>query len=346
MTRRAPPLDEESALEILRRHLGWAQGGPGRRSGPKVASERQKAADGVRLGLGDDAAILAGPGSELCWTVDSCEEGIHFELGWLTPNDLAHKSLQAALSDVAAMGAKPLGMLCHVTLTPSVDRSYLDRFVRTQAEIAARTGCPLIGGNLSFGARLAVVTTVLGTRATSRQAAPLLTRRGAKPGDEVWLVGNVGWARLGLELLRRGKSKKRRGAALAALAAFRRPLALLSEGRGLLGRASACLDVSDGLARDTRTLADASGVRLIVSGTELHAQLGGGFLSLCRELDLEPLETALSGGEDYALLATGPKKKRPPFAVTLGNVEAGRGAFLELEGKRTPLVGGFVHRQM
>jgi len=299
------------------------------------------------LGIGDDAAIVPQLGTGACWTVDSCEEGSHFELSWMRPEDVAHKALQAAISDVAAMGAVPNAMLCHVTLSPAVDSRFFRRFVSAQAEISRQMNCPIVGGNLSTGKSLTVVTTVLGSAPQGRAAGPLgfLSRRGAKPGDEVWLVGSVGWARLGLHCLRSGQNQAR-GAARRALLSFRRPEALVRRGLELRGRASACLDVSDGLARDATTLSTASGVKIVLEEQACLDLLTPAFIRLSLELGLDPLEAALQGGEDYALLATGPSRQRPPFAARIGNVERGEGAHLQtLSGGLEHLRGGFLHGQ-
>jgi len=299
------------------------------------------------LGIGDDAAILPTFSSRTCWTVDSCEEGVHFELGWMRPDDIAQKALNAAISDVAAMGAIPAAMLCHVTFSPAVDSAFFRRFVRAQAEVSRQLDCPIVGGNLSLGKKLAIVTTVIGSEPKSRSTLPLgfLSRRGASPGDEVWLIGSVGWARLGLHCLRAGRTQAR-GATRLALDAFRRPKALVRHGLELRGRATACLDVSDGLAKDATTLARASGVRLVLEEQPCLDLLTPGFIRLSLELGLDPLEAALQGGEDYALLATGPGGRRPKCAMRIGRVERGEGAHLRtLSGEVERLVGGFTHAQ-
>jgi thiamine-monophosphate kinase len=329
-TRRQPrPITELEALEVL------------------SALPQPKAGRGKKqnLGIGDDAAILTGLTPRVCWTTDSCEEGVHFELAWMSPEDIAHKALHAAVSDIAAMGAKPSAMLCHVTLSPRADRAFFRRLVQGQAEVSRALDCPIVGGNLSAGERFGVVTTVLGSEPRTRSLGSLgfLTRNGAKAGDELWLLGSVGWSGLGLHLLRAGRTTGR-GSASQALRAFRRPEALVGLGLELRGRATACLDVSDGLSRDARTLARSSGVRLVLEERACLDLLSASFIRLALELGLDPLEAALQGGEDYALLATGPSARRPRGAARIGRVERGEGAFLDaLSGKAERLRGGFLH---
>jgi thiamine-monophosphate kinase len=271
------------------------------------------------------------------WTVDSCLEGSHFERDLLSLGDIAWKALHAAASDLAAMGAKPLAALSALELPPRFSKRELDAFAVGQAEAARVLGCPVVGGNIARGARLGVTTTVLGV------AEKPLRRDGARPGDEIWLVGNVGLAAAGLALARRGTAAKR-GPARDALNAWRRPRALVREGLALVGRASAAIDVSDGLGGDTRHVAEASGVRLIIEERALLAALPSELETLSRIVHRSPLDLALDGGEDYALVATGPRARRPLSAKRIGRVAQGRGAVLErVDGRRVALAGGYDH---
>jgi thiamine-monophosphate kinase len=125
--------------------------------------------------------------------------------------------------------------------------------------------------------------------------------------------------------------------------AWRRPRALLAEGRALVGRASAAIDVSDGLAADAAQLASSSRVRIVVDREQLRASLAPALLIAQQRLRRAALGWALSGGEDYALLATGPSSLRPAGAVPIGYVARGAGAFLAADGRLRPLRGGFDH---
>lgn len=310
-------LSEARALDILRAELPPAD----RRT---------------RVGIGDDAAVLEQMRGRSAWTIDACIEGIHFERGWLSPEDLAHKSLQAAVSDLCAMGARPTALLVQLTLAPWLGAAQLRRLAREQAAVAAALGCPIVGGNLTAGPVLELVTTALG-RLPGR---PLL-RSGARVGDEVWLLGAVGHARLGLLALQHGAPKK--GVFSASLAAFRRPRALVAEGLRLVRRAHACLDVSDGLRRDAPRLAQESGVAVVLERTLLERLVEPDFARAARALGVDPLEVMLEGGEDYALLAVGPRARRPRSARVIGRIEGGQGAWLDTGSGRRPLAGGFEH---
>jgi thiamine-monophosphate kinase len=153
----------------------------------------------------------------------------------------------------------------------------------------------------------------------------------------------VGLARAG----RLALGRKRRGRQSRALAtcvrAFAEPAALLAEGRSLVGRARAALDVSDGLSGDAGQLARASGVRVVIDRALLSAALAPELVEASRELGEDPLELALRGGEDYALLAAGPRARRPRKARVIGRIERGRGVVLEGEERARALRSGFDH---
>lgn len=289
----------------------------------------------VTVGIGDDAACLRFSGN-LVASVDAQVEGTHFRREWVSLEDIGYRSFQAAISDLAAMGASAVAALSHLTLPRDFTAAELRRLTRGQQSAAQECDCPMVGGNLSRGSGISVVTTVLG------RATRCLSRAGAVPGDEVWLLGEVGLARAGLELLLTGKRPRSR-AALRALQAWRRPRARLESGRLLVGRAHACMDLSDGLGSDAPRLAQASGVRLEVDAASLRAALPPELHDLSRSLDRAALDLACEGGEDYALLAAGPRKRRPAEAVSIGRVCEGAGAWLVVDGDARPLSGGFDH---
>lgn len=294
-----------------------------------LTQELGRATDAVILGIGDDAAVLQVPrGERLVVSVDAAVEGTHFRLPWLSPLQLGARSFEAALSDLAAMGARPLGAVCGLVLPSAVSARFVQQLARGQAAVAARQGCPVLGGNLARGPEVSLTTTVFGS------ARRVLTRQGARPGDELWLVGQVGLAALGLRLLQAERRPTSR-AARVAIDAWRRPAALLGEGRALLGRASASIDVSDGLVSDALQLARASELRLELEAARLLEGLSPTLMSQ----GVQPaLDLALHGGEDYALLATGPAQRRPAFARRIGRAVQGSGVVLvSPDGRRAPL---------
>jgi thiamine-monophosphate kinase len=316
---------ERSAIRRLEQSLARGASGAGR----------------VVIGIGDDAAVLRSSGAPLVYSVDACVEGVHFDRRWLGLQDVGWRSFQAAASDLAAMGARPVAALSSLILPARIGLKELAALGRGQAAASRDTGCPIVGGNLARGSELSVTTTVLG------ECEHPLTRSGAVPGDELWLIGEVGLAAAGLEVLRSGVLGKRtrpEPALRRCIAAWRRPRARIALGQKLAGRASAAIDISDGLSGDAGELARASGVRVVLEARRLLAALPRDLLRACSRLELDVLATALRGGEDYALLASGPSKRRPPFAAHIGRVERGNGARYEPErGRSVVLRPGFDH---
>ncbi|HEY3498935.1 MAG TPA: thiamine-phosphate kinase, partial [Polyangiaceae bacterium] len=280
---RSPRFGEREAVALFRARLGSAK-------------------PGVRLGIGDDAALLVAPRAPLVLTVDACVEGTHFLRSLIELRDVGYKAFQAAASDLAAMGARPLAALSALELPRGFSKRELDSLARGQAEAARELACPVVGGNVARAARLSITTTVIG------EARRPLTRAGARAGDELWLVGELGLAALGLRLLRsrRAPPARFRRERDVAVRAWRRPQALLSRGLGLVGRAHAAIDVSDGLAGDVLHLAEASGVRAVLYAALLERALSSELRALASFAGRTPLELALAGGEDYALVAAGP----------------------------------------
>jgi thiamine-monophosphate kinase len=288
----------------------------------------------VKLGIGDDAAVLASSG-RLVWTIDSQVEGSHFDLRWLSLEDVGYRAFQAAASDLAAMGARPVAALSNLALPRSFSDAQLLRLARGQSEAAAGCRCPIIGGNLTRAPELSITTTLLGT-----VEKPLL-RSGARAGDELWLWGEVGLAFAGLRALQRGWHK--RAALRPCVERWRRPKALLVEGRKLVGRAHSALDISDGLAGDSAHLARASRMRVVFDAALLEAALAPELRRGAAALGEHPLALALMGGEDYALLASGGAARRPRGAQRVGYIERGSGVFLERGRARQRLGGSFEH---
>lgn len=313
---------EWQSIELLRRAL---------------AGTTSKARLRPLLGIGDDAAVLEGRGTTLVWTIDGSVEGVHFVRHWLSLQDIGWRATHAAVSDVAAMGARPVAALCHLVLPSDLTSSELRRLGEGQAAAARELACPVLGGNVSSGPQLELATTVLGELPDRRRA---LTRSGARPGDEIWVVGQLGFAAAGLRALEQGRAL--RGALAACGRAWRRPRALIDEGLRLQGRATACIDVSDGLVGDATHVARASGVALVFDRGLIEAVCEP-LRRAADQLGVDVLELVLFGGEDYALLATGPSKKRPPFAQPIGRIEVGEGVWLAEAESRRPLRGGFQH---
>lgn len=295
----------------------------------------------VTVGIGDDAAVLAPVAAPLVWTVDAAVEGTHFRREWLSFEDIGYRSTMAAASDLAAMGAEPLGVLAALVLPDDVGDAELAALARGQHEAATSLGTAVIGGNLARGRELSITTTALG-----RTPTPLL-RRGARPGDALWLIGPVGLAAAGLRLLMAGHPIED-DAARACVEAWRRPRARIPSGLAMRTAATAAVDVSDGLARDVGHLARASGVRAVLDVARLEAAL---LTAVADRLGVPPLDLALFGGEDYALAFAAPEDARVPGALRIGRLEPlddTKTAALVIaahpDGSRAPLrSGGYDH---
>jgi thiamine-monophosphate kinase len=250
------------------------------------------AGEGVRVGIGDDAAVLRPPeGEDLVATVDAVVEGVHFGAGF-TPEDVGWKALAVNLSDLAAMGARPLWALVALATRRGEDPRRLVRVGRGIAACARRHGTSVVGGNVTAADQLSLTVTVVGAVPRGRA----LLRSGGRPGDLLVVSGTLGAAAAGL----------RPGAPAALVARQRRPRPRLALGRAAVGIARAAIDVSDGLLQDLGHLCEASGTgarveleRLPVSAAARKGARRPG----------DPLEDALSGGEDYELLLAVPPRR-------------------------------------
>jgi thiamine-monophosphate kinase len=263
--RTAAVASEDEVLEIIRDTVGNGIGG---------------------LGLRDDAAVVDVPGGgPVVVSVDSVVEGVHVDLSVCTPADVGWKALMRALSDLAAMGAAPLGALVALCVPGgSGDGEMAVGVMSGVAEASAATGCPVVGGDLSTAGDLVAAVTVLGTLDEGGRA---VSRAGARPGDVVLVTGPCGLSAAGLRELRARAGPD--GPAPDAGLAYRRPVARLREGeRARRAGVHAMIDLSDGLALDLHRLADASGVGFVLEDVPVA--------------DGATTEEALGGGEDYELL--------------------------------------------
>ncbi|MDH5738502.1 MAG: thiamine-phosphate kinase, partial [Gammaproteobacteria bacterium] len=250
---------------------------------------------GILLGPGDDCAIIRPPpGQDLCVSTDTLVEGVHFPLG-ASPAVIAGRSLAVNLSDLAAMGARPLGLTMALTLSEA-NEDWLRTFSDVLGQMTQQYACPLIGGNLARGP-LSVTVQVMGTC----PAGQAICRSGASAGDLIYVSGSLGDAAMALHLMNRGEVVPP-----ILLARYENPSPRLALGEALQGIASSAIDVSDGLLADLGHILDRSGVGALLETDSLP--LSEALLEVTDSA--QALALALSGGDDYELCFTVPPEKQ------------------------------------
>lgn len=255
------------------------------------------------LGGGDDCALLApAPGMQLAVSSDMLVEGRHF-LSTVEPASLGHKALAVNLSDLAACGAAPLGFTLALAL-PAVDAAWLEGFSEGLYALADAHGCELVGGDTTRGP-LNICVTVFG----EVPAGAALLRSGARAGDDLWVSGTLGDARLALEVFR-GTMQLPAEVFAAARARMERPTPRVGLGLALRGLATSAIDLSDGLAGDLGHVLAASGVGATLDA-DAAAQCVAARAQQPALLDAAGWrQLALAGGDDYELAFTAPPAAR------------------------------------
>ncbi len=291
------------------------------------------------LGVGDDCAVLAPtPGQQLAVTSDMLVEGRHF-LSTVEPERLGHKALAVNLSDLAACGARPLGFTLALAL-PQADEDFLAGLARGLFALADRHGCELVGGDTTRGP-LTLSITAFG----ELPPGTALLRSGARVGDQVWVSGQLGDARLALEVFR-GQLRLPGEGFDQVRVAMERPEPRVALGQALRGLASSAVDLSDGLVGDLGHVLAASGV---------GARLDVDALPRSRWLAMQAMAwqhaCTLAGGDDYELLFTAPPERADAVraagqaagvAVTpIGHIEAAPGLRL-LDRSGAELAGSWM----
>ena len=298
--------------------------------------DRPQAPDNVvRLGVGDDCALLAmPPGQMMAVSTDMLVEGRHFFAG-ADPEKLGHKALAVNLSDLAAMGAKPMAFTLALAL-PSADESWLAGFAQGLFALADTAGIRLIGGDTTRGP-LNLCITVMGSVPENLS----LRRDAAKTGDDLWVSGTLGDARLALEVLQ-GKSVVPDDVLALAEERLHRPTPRCALGIALRGIARAAIDVSDGLLGDLGHLLARSHL-----GADIHAASLPAGPALAQQPAQMQIDYMLNGGDDYELCFTAPLEKRDAvlsaaassntLVTRIGSLKPGAGIrLIDATGKTLP----------
>jgi thiamine-monophosphate kinase len=299
----------------------WIELGPGR----EFDAIRQMVARwGDRAsGIGDDAAVADLP------RVDSAVEDVHFRRGWLTAWEVGYRAAAAALSDLAAMGASPVGMLLAIAIPDGWRPDLLD-IADGVGEVAARWRAPILGGNTTRGRELSITTTVLGS------VYGPLTRDAVRPGPRLYVTGRLGASGAALRALLGNTEPNPRHREK-----FARPQPRVAEARWLAGEgAVAAIDVSDGLVADLGHLAAASGVRIELDLDHIPVAEG-----------VSPKDAAASG-EEYELVVSAPETLdletfvaafRLPLTPIAHAVAGDPGVEVRRKGRRVANPGGHDH---
>jgi thiamine-monophosphate kinase len=311
----------------------------------------------LSVGIGDDAAVLKpGHNTELVVSTDLLVEDIDFDLRYFPANQLGHKALAVSLSDIAAMGARPRWSLLSLGVPAEIwDSSFVDEFYDGYLWLARRHGVGLVGGDVSRSPdKLVIDSIVLG----ETPPGSAIKRSGARPGDLIYVTGQLGSSAAGLRLLRQQANRPVLPAKLVAAIGRLQNRHLSPEPRVEWGSflstnhlATSMIDLSDGISSDLLHLCEAGGVGAEIFEADLPIDE-----AICELLpDYDPLDLALNGGEDFELLFTVSDEKANQIPRRIGAVRASRigrvtekrgGVSIVQDGTRKPLSArGFEHFQ-
>jgi thiamine-monophosphate kinase len=284
----------------------------------------------LRIGIGDDCAVLRPRrGEELVVTTDLSVEGTHFRRDWHPPQSVGHRCLTRGLSDVAAMGARPIAAFLSLTLPGDLPQQWVDEFLDAFFALADRYQCPLAGGDISQSL-IGVVADIMVIGSVPRGKA--LLRSGARPGDVVYVTGTLGDSAATLSKLQKQKVPLFRLAnprlkpwttqTAEERQLFPEPRIAIGEFLRKKSIARAMIDISDGLSTDLGHICDESGVGAMINSNLIPVSTGAN------------LELALHGGEDYELLFTASPRAKVPVefggvAITeIGWITRERGVYI------------------
>jgi thiamine-monophosphate kinase len=304
-----------------------------------------KSAPGLVLGIGDDSAVIRPRSKNMLLTSDMMVEGVHFDLGWITPYQLGFKLVSVNVSDIYAMGGKPEFMLLDFAAPGDFKKSQFDSLLDGIAEALKTYRLSLIGGDISAADRLVLSATVSGS------ATRFVGRGGAMAGDLLYVSGHLGDSACGLRVLKtigrtvaiEEKKKVDFGPGWKTVGPLvrRHLMPLAVEPSGFSKKATSMMDISDGLFIDLFRLCKESGVgaRLYEDKIPISKELG----RTAEYLGIDPLELATGGGEDYELLFTLPPDVRAD-AYCIGEITGSGLRIVDGEGRSRKIsMKGYRH---
>jgi thiamine-monophosphate kinase len=283
------------------------------------------------LGPGDDAAVVAAGDGRVVVSTDMLVEHRHFRRDWSTAEDVGHKAAARAFSDISAMGALPTALVVGFAVPGTLELTWVDGLMAGLRAECAVVEAAIVGGDVTAADVIMLSVTALG----DLDGAAPVTIAGARPGDVVAVCGRLGWAAAGFAVLGRGFRSP-----VQVVTAHRRPEPLYFEGpRAARLGATSMTDISDGLVADLGHVAQASGVRLDLRADALDVPAK--LREVGAALNVDPLVWVLTGGDDYALAATFPRRVDLPDPWrAIGVVAEGEG--VRVDGRRWP-DGGHEH---
>jgi thiamine-monophosphate kinase len=280
----------------------------------RLAGEKRP---GILVGIGDDAAVISSGSDKILVSTDMMVEHIHFDLSYTTYYQLGYKLAAANISDILAMGGRPLSFFVSMGLPDDCRPGDIDDMYRGISDMAGRFGMSVAGGDTCRSRRdLVLCGSIVGS------VRRVIGRDGAMPGDGIFTTGPLGDSAAGLELLKRRKRRINRFGISDSMSVMKKHLMPLPAGLRNLSGITAMIDVSDGLLADLCHICDESG-----TGARIRLEripLSEALLSVSRRMKTDPLEFALRGGEDYVMLFTS-RRKSIPGAYRIGEIiEHGR----------------------
>ena len=253
------------------------------------------------VGIGDDCAVLPAGEGELLISTDLLMEGVHFLRSESSPEDVGWKAAAVNLSDIAAMGGKPVATFLSIALPKDAQGEWAERFIEGYRQISSQYDVPLLGGDTTSSLRdIAVNVGILGRC----QSGKRLMRSGAKVGETIYVTGPLGDSAAGLQAILKGIRRSEEVKTL--IERHKRPLPRVDAGVILIqsGKVGAMMDISDGIASDMRHIMKASKVGAVIALDRLP--LSSELISVCAEQGWDRYALSTSGGEDFELLFTGP----------------------------------------